>query len=147
MRSANEKGAAMATASTEVVGRREGRGWVAFAATIIIVAGVMNILNGLWALDHDNTRVDSLLFSSKLTGWGWFYLVVGIVLVVIGVSIFRRAPWATQAGVIAAGIGMFLNFLWIFAFPIPSLALIGLYTLVLYGLMNYGAGADRYSLD
>jgi len=136
----------MATASADA-GRRVGHGWIAFAGTIIIIAGVMNVLNGLWALDHDNTRFDALLFSSKLTGWGWFYLLVGIALIGVGISIFRGAPWATTAGVAAAGVGMFLNFLWVFAFPIPSLVLIGLYTLVLYGLMTYGAGSGRYRLE
>ena len=56
-------------------------------------------MNGLWALDRQDTPVDSLFWGDNLEAWGWLYLIVGVVLVVIGVFIFRRAAWAVLAGV------------------------------------------------
>ena len=126
---------------------RVGHGWVVFAGTIILIAGVMNVLNALWAFDHNDTRVDSLLYSSSLTRYGWLYLLLGIALIVVGVSIFRGAEWASWAGIVAAGISMLLNMAWIFAFPIPSLVLILLDTLVLYGLVMYGPGAKKLQYE
>jgi hypothetical protein len=109
-----------------------------FAGIMLIIAGVMNVLDALWAFDHNNTRVDTLLYSSSLTGWGWFYLIVGIALIVVGIAIFRGAPWAMWTGVFAAALGAMVNVLWIFAYPITSLLLVGLNILVIYALIVHG---------
>ena len=117
--------------------RRPGRGWNAYAAILIIFAGVMQILNGLWALDRQDTAVDSLFWGDNLEAWGWIYLVAGIVLVVIGIFIFRRATWAVLAGIAAAFLGAIVNLFWIFSYPLVSILAITLYLLAVYGLTTY----------
>jgi hypothetical protein len=116
---------------------RPGRGWNAYAAILIIFAGVMQILNGLWALDRQDTAVDSLFLGDNLEAWGWLYLIAGIVLVVIGVFIFRRATWAVLAGIAAAFLGAIVNLFWIFSYPLVSILAITLYLLAVYGLTTY----------
>jgi hypothetical protein len=116
---------------------RPGRGWNAYAAILIIFAGVMQILNGLWALDRQDTAVDSLFLGDNLEAWGWLYLIAGIVLVVIGVFIFRRATWAVVAGIAAAFLGAIVNLFWIFSYPLVSILAITLYLLAVYGLTTY----------
>jgi hypothetical protein len=117
--------------------RRPGRGWNAFAALVLIFAGVMQILNGLWALDRQDTAVDSLFWGDNLEAWGWLYLIAGIVLVVVGVFIFRRAGWATLAGIALAFLGAMVNLFWIFSYPLVSILAITLYLLAAYGLVTY----------
>jgi hypothetical protein len=117
--------------------RRPGRGWNAFAALLLIFAGVMQILNGLWALDRQDTAVDSLFWGDNLEAWGWLYLIAGIVLVVVGVFILRRAAWATLAGIALAFLGAMVNLFWIFSYPLVSLLAITLYLLAAYGLVTY----------
>jgi uncharacterized membrane protein YozB (DUF420 family) len=125
----------MTTAAAAEAGvAREGSGWVSFAGIVLIVSGLANLLDALWAFDHDDTRVDELLYSSSLTVWAWIFLCVALVLIVIGVSVLRRSEWAIHAAVFVAGIGLLLNMLWIFAFPIPSLVGIAFNLLVIYGL-------------
>jgi hypothetical protein len=114
-----------------------------FAGVILIIAGVMNVVDALWAFDHDNTRVDTLLYSSSLTGWGWFYLIVGIGLIVVGVSIFRGAVWAIWAGILAAAFAAVANMFWVFSYPIESLVLMGLNFLVIYALVVHGADVEE----
>src|SRR5262249_54551754 len=58
---------------------RRGTGWVAFAGVILILAGLLDIVNGLYALDHQDRPVDALFFKNNLEAWGWFYVIVGIV--------------------------------------------------------------------
>ncbi|MGH3013409.1 MAG: DUF7144 family membrane protein [Gaiellaceae bacterium] len=130
----------MSTTST----RRQGRGWIAFAALILIVAGVMDILNALWALDAQDTAVDALFWDNNLEAWGWFYLVVGIVLVVTGAFIFRRAPWAGAVGIAVGCIGAILNIFWIFTFPLASILLVTLNLIVVYALTTYGMDELEY---
>jgi hypothetical protein len=116
---------------------RPGRGWNTYAAILLIFAGTMQILDGLWALDRQDTAVDSLFWGDNLEAWGWIYLIVGIVLVVIGAFIFKRAPWATLAGIAAAFLGAVVNLFWIFTYPLVSVLAITLYLLAVYGLTTY----------
>jgi dolichyl-phosphate-mannose--protein O-mannosyl transferase len=117
--------------------RRPGRRWNAYAAILLIFAGAMQILDGLWALDRQDTAIDSLFWGDNLEAWGWVYLIVGVVLVVIGIFIFRRATWATLAGIAAAFLGAIVNLFWIFSYPLVSILAITLYLLAVYGLTTY----------
>ena len=117
--------------------RRPGRGWNAYAAILLIFAGAMQILDGLWALDRQDTAIDSLFWGDNLEAWGWVYLIAGVVLIVIGAFIFRRAAWAALAGIAAAFLGAMVNLFWIFSYPLVSILAIALYMLAAYGLTTY----------
>jgi hypothetical protein len=117
--------------------KRPGAGWNTYAALLLIFVGVMQILDGLWALDRQDTAVDSLFWGDNLEAWGWIYLVVGIAVVVIGAFIFKRATWATLAGIGVAFIGAIVNLFWIFSYPLVSILAITLYLLAAHGLTNY----------
>ena len=124
----------MATTPT----RHPGRGWVRFAAILLIVAGVMDILNGLWALDAQDSTIDALFWDNNIEAWGWFYLIVGIGLAVVGVFILRRAYWANAVGIVVGCIGALLNIFWIFTYPLASILLVTLNLIVVYALTTYG---------
>lgn len=117
---------------------RVGRGWVSFAAILLIVAGVMQFLDGLWAIRTQDTAVDALFWNDNLEAWGWLYLIVGIGLIATGVSIFRREPWAYGVGIAVGCIGAILNIFWIFSYPLASVLLITLNLIVVYALTTYG---------
>jgi hypothetical protein len=117
-------------------------GWLVFAALMLIIAGVMDVLNGLWALDAQDTAIDAVFWNNNIEAWGWFYIIVGAVLVAAGIGVFSRAPWAIVVGVAAGCIGAVLNMFWVFQYPIPSLLLVLLNVLVVYGLTT--ASSDEY---
>jgi hypothetical protein len=117
--------------------KRPGAGWNTFAALLLIFAGVMQMVNGLWALDRQDTPVDSLFWGNNLEAWGWLYLIAGAALVVVGLSIFRRAPWAVLAGIALAFLGAMVNLFWLFSYPLVSVLAIALYLLAAYGLTTY----------
>ena len=114
-----------------------GRGWNTYAAILLIFAGLMQLMNGLWALDRQDTAVDTLFWGDSIEVWGWIYLLVGIALVVVGAGILRRASWAVLAGIGVAFIGAFVNLFWIFSYPLVSILAITLYLLAVYGLTTY----------
>jgi hypothetical protein len=118
--------------------RKAGTGWIVYSGVMLTVVGFLDIVNGLWALDRADTRVNNLLYADKLGGWGWFYLILGIILVLTGIGVFFRAQLARWIGVILAGIAIVANMLWVFVFPIASLVIMLLASLVLYGLVVYG---------
>lgn len=125
---------------------RRGGGWVAFAGVILILAGLLDIVNGLWAIDHQDAPVDTLFFKNDLEAWGWFYIIVGIVVILAGFAVFNRSVWGATIGVIVAMLGAISNMLWIFQFPVQSLVLIIIYVMVIYALLVYAAPAPESEL-
>ncbi len=66
--------------------RKAGTGWIAYSGVMLIIVGLLDIVDGLWALDRSNTRSNDLLYADKLGGWGWFYLILGIIVVLAGIG-------------------------------------------------------------
>jgi hypothetical protein len=124
----------MATMQT----RKEGTGWLTFSGVMLIIVGFLDVINGLWALDRSDSFSRDLLYADKLGGWGWFYLILGIILVLAGIGVFYRSQVARWIGVILASIAVVSNMLWIFAVPFAALVAAFLASLVVYGLVVYG---------
>ena len=62
-------------------------GWLVFAATVLVVSGIFKIFDALWAFKYDDElspEVQTFLFEHDLASWGWVWLIVGIVLIVVG---------------------------------------------------------------
>jgi hypothetical protein len=133
-RRALKRRAVMATAQRETT----GAGWLAYAGIMLMVAGLIDVVNGLWALDRADTQSNLLLYADKLGGWGWFYLILGIILVLTGIGVFYRSQVARWIGIIVASISIVANALWLFIFPVQVFILILLASLVVYGLVVYG---------
>ena len=123
----------------------QGSGRIGFAGIMLIIVGALNIVNGLWALDH-KTTVPALLYEDKLETWGWIVLIWGILVVLAGFLVFSRNQFGRWIGIIAASIAMIVNMTWIFAFPIAALVEVFLSALVLYALVVYG-GRDTVYRD
>ena len=124
----------MATAQ----GQKAGTGWIAFSGVMLIIVGLLDVVDGLWALDRADTKSSALLYADKLGGWGWFYLILGIILVLAGIGVFYRSQIARWLGIILGSIAIVSNMLWVFVFPVQSLIVMFLATLVVYGLVVYG---------
>jgi hypothetical protein len=117
---------------------KKGTGWIGFAGVVLMIAGAFDIISGLYALDHKDTVADQVLYESNLETWGWIYLIVGIVIFVAGIAVFGRAQWARWVGVLAATLGIVIEFFWMFQTPGRSLLYIVIALLVIYGLVVYG---------
>ena len=115
-----------------------GGGWIAFAGIMLILAGLIDFFNAIWAFDASDTAVDAFIWDGNLNAWGVIYLLLGIGLIVTGFFIFQRAPWAITVGIIAATVGAVIHMFWIFSYPIASFVLVLLNVLVIYGLVVYG---------
>ena len=121
-------------------------GWVVFAGTMAIIAGVFNIIQGLVALFDDKYFVvaggDLLVFD--YTAWGWVHLLVGVLMVVIGLGILRGSPWGLVAGVVIAGVNAIVQLGFLAAYPVWSILIIALDVVVIYALIVHGRElADR----
>ncbi len=117
--------------------RRADR-WMTFAGLMMILAGTLDIFDGIRGLGAQDTAFDAIFFDNDIEAWGWFYLILGIILVAAGFAVFARARWAVITGIAIALIGATLNFFWIFVYPLAAAVIVTLNVLVVYALTMYG---------
>ena len=101
-------------------------GWYAFAGALLVIVGSLNLLQGLIALlkdDYFAVTKGGLLFADY-SAWGAFFLVVGVVEVIVGLGILSFKTWARAVGVLLLMLNTIVQFAFIAAFPIWTLAAI-----------------------
>jgi hypothetical protein len=122
---------------------RKADRWLTFAGLMLILAGALDIWDAVWAFSAQDTTFDALFYDNNLVAWGWFYLVLGILLIATGFAVFARRAWAVFVGNGVALLATMVNFFWIFVTPLASIVLVTLNVLVVYALTMYGLGEDR----
>jgi hypothetical protein len=114
-------------------------GIVVFAGVVMIVGGAFQALEGLAGIVHDQYLVvlPNYIYAFDLTVWGVIHLLVGLGLVVIGVSLLRGQTWARLAGMIAAVVSAIFNFVWLPFAPWWAVTVIVIDMLVIWALASY----------
>lgn len=115
-------------------------GLIVFAATVMIIGGVMQALQGLVALFNDTFYVvgEEYLFKFDVTTWGWIHLLLGIVVAVAGFSLLQGATWARVVAIVVASISILANFVWMPYYPLWSIIIISLGIAVIWALSLHG---------
>ena len=122
----------------------QGIGRAFFAATLLIIAGLVNIIYGFGALDGANIFVDDQRYIlTDLNTMGWVLIILGVIQIVGGLSLFVGNPFGRIIGVVGAGLGALAALLSIGdGNPWWSLAVFALCIYVLHGILIY-AEDDR----
>jgi hypothetical protein len=126
-------------AKTKEVGMR-GAGRVAFAAVLLMIAGTLNIIYGIGALDDANIFTDDRRYIlTNLNTMGWVLIVLGLIQLTGGFSLAAGNIYGRVIGVIGAGLGAIGALLSVGgAYPWWSLGIFVLCLYVLHGLFIYG---------
>ena len=122
-----------------------GSGWLFLAGTVLGLAGLMRIIDAIWAFRYNGQLPDNLqdgVLGDNLTGYAWTWLIVGIILVVSSFLILSRSQIARWVGYIAAVILALSAMTWMPYYPIWSLTYVGIAVLTFYALARYG-GRER----
>ena len=120
-------------------------GWGVFAAVILIVAGAIDAFHGLQALIGPDTAYfvgDAGLFSINIQGWGWWHLIAGVLLILVGIALLGGAKWARITAIVLVAINAIGQLSLIAAQPWLSLAVLALDVLVIYALTVHGREID-----
>ena len=114
-------------------------GLAVFAGVVMVVGGAFQALEGLAGIVNDKYLVvlPNYLYAFDLTVWGVIHLLVGLALVVIGVSLLRGQTWARVAGIVAAAVAAILNFVWLPIAPLWAIMVIAVDMLVIWALAQY----------
>jgi hypothetical protein len=116
-------------------------GGIAFAATVLTIIGVFQIIAGLTAIFDDDFYVvaQNYTFDLDTSAWGWIHLLLGILLVATGWGLFSRSAWAGVTAIMLASLSAILNFFFIPYYPFWSILVIALDIWVIWALTRPGA--------
>jgi hypothetical protein len=116
-------------------------GGIAFAATVLTIVGVFQVITGLAAIFDDDFYVvtQNYAFDLDTSAWGWIHLLLGILLVVTGWGLFSRSAWAGVTAIFVASLSAVANFFFIPYYPFWSILMIALAIWVIWAITRPGA--------
>jgi hypothetical protein len=117
-----------------------GLGRALFAAILLMVAGVINIIYGIAAISDSKFFVNETKYVfSSLHTWGWLTLIWGVVEILAGLSLTRGGAFGRIIGIFVASIGAIGALLSIGGkYPFWSLGVFALCVIIIHGLVVYG---------
>src|SRR3954465_11649040 len=89
-------------------------GWLFFAGTVLGIAGIMRIFDGIWAFRFDGDvpeRFEGALSGHDLDTYGWVWLIVGVILIGASFAVLSRSQLARWIGIIAGAV-MAISAVW-----------------------------------
>jgi hypothetical protein len=117
----------------------QGAGWVMFAGIMILIVATLNIIYGIAAIDNSRFFIEEQKFIlSDLNTWGWIILVIGVLQLFAGFSIWAGGEYGRWIGIITASVSAIGALLTIPGYPFWSLAIFAIDILIIYGLVAYG---------
>ena len=117
-----------------------GTGRVAFVAILLMLAGFVNILYGIGALDDARIFVDDTRFVlDNLNTLGWVLIILGLIQLTGGGSLMAGNAYGRVLGIIGGSLGALGALLSIGgANPWWSLAVFALCVYVVHGIVVFG---------
>ncbi len=117
-----------------------GTGRAMFAAILLIIVGILNVIYGIGALDNANIFVgDTRFILNDLNTMGWVLIVLGLLQLTGGFSLMAGNAYGRVIGIIAGSLGAIGA---IFSIgqgnPWWSLAVFALCIYVVYGILEFG---------
>ena len=116
-----------------------GIGRAVFVAVLLLIAGTLNIIYGIAAVGNAHFFDGTQYVFSSLHTWGWITIIVGIIELGAGFSLFTGGTYGRVIGIIAASIGALESLLSIGGtHPWWSIGIFALCIYVLHGLIVFG---------
>ncbi|NLP84643.1 hypothetical protein HF576_12355 [Microbacterium sp. CFH 90308] len=116
-------------------------GWGVFAAVVLIISGIIDAFHGLQALIGPDTAYflgEAGLFSLDIQAWGWWHLISGLLLLLVGIALLGGATWARVIAIILVTLNAVGQLTLMAAQPWLSIAVLALDVLVIYALTVHG---------
>jgi hypothetical protein len=117
-----------------------GTGRAAFAATLLLIVGTLNVIYGFGALDDANIFVnDKRYIFTNLNTLGWVLIVLGVIQLAGGFSLWAGNTFGRVIGIVGSGLGAIGALLSIGeSYPWWSLGIFFLCVYIMHGLFVLG---------
>jgi hypothetical protein len=110
-------------------------GWWIFAGVLLLIVGVLNVVWGIAAIGDSKFFIaDQKYIISSLHTWGWVTLILGVVELIAGLSLFSGGGFGRWVGIVAAALSSISALLSIPAYPFWSLCVFALAIIIIYQL-------------
>jgi hypothetical protein len=120
-----------------------GLGLVFFAAIMLLVVGLFNVIDGIAAIANSHFFVANAHYVvGDLRAWGWVVLILGLLQLLAGGGVMVGNQAARWFGIAVIGLNLFSQLLFIPAYPFWALTIIAFDVFALYGLCIYGSRAN-----
>jgi hypothetical protein len=117
-------------------------GWGWFAGIMLIIAGVIDAIYGFIAVFLPSSSYFVLgeggLVLLDVQGWGWWHVIIGAALILVGLALFTGAGWARVTAIVLAAINGVSQLFLLPVQPWWSLIVLALDVLVIYALTVHG---------
>ena len=124
-----------------------GFGRAVFVATLLTIAGVLNLIYGFAAIGDANFWVNEQHFVlGSLHTWGWITVIIGLIQIIAGLSLFAGGNFGRVIGIVAATIGAIGALLAVGgAYPFWALGVFAICVICIHGLIVYGEPIEEES--
>ena len=122
-------------------GRTRSRESHVLPAALLGVAGLMRILDSIWAFRFHgtlNANLGNAIYGTSLRSYGWLWLIVGIFAIIASFGVLLHLPFSRYVGMLAGAVLALSAVGWLPYFPIWSLVYIGLGVFSIYALSQLG---------
>jgi len=121
----------------EAASRPRGEGTVLFSATLFLILGIFNCIDGIVAIAGDRRFAEEELFFGNLTFWGIVMLALGAFQLLTANLIFKRSANGQVAGIALCCFSLVAQLFFLPVFPIWSVIIMALDVLIIWGLCVY----------
>ena len=105
-----------------------------FAGVLLMLAGGFNVVEGVTAISGSKYVSEHLLFAN-LDAWGWFFVIVGVVM--------KGAGWASIVGIVTAFVNALAQLSASDTFVLWTMTILAADVLIIYALVKYGGDRGR----
>jgi hypothetical protein len=112
------------------------QGWAFAGGMLMMVVGIFKAVSGVIGLFNDEWIVRGFdgYFFVDLSALSWWYIIVGVILLLAGWAVLVGRTWGKWVGMFALGVAIISELAWVPIYPVWSILLIVLYVLIIYGL-------------
>src|SRR6266480_4760837 len=117
-----------------------------FAGILLVVAGTLNIIYGIGAISdaHFYTSTGTHYVFASLHTWGWITLILGLIQLTAGFSLFSGGTYGRVIGIAAATLGAIGALMSIGgAYPFWAVGVFALCVIIIQGLVVLGEPEQR----
>ncbi len=121
-----------------------GLGRAIFAAVLLLIGGVLNIIYGIAAISNSHffAANQHYVFGSLKT-WGWVTLILGVIELLASASLFGGGGFGRWFGIFAGALVAIESLLQLPSYPFLGIAIFALSIYIIHGLIIYGEPIDR----
>ena len=103
-------------------------GWVTFAAIVVVIAGMFNLLSGIAAItETDQVKaLNQVLYGINIEAWGWFWAAIGVAQLITAILLFARNPTGAMLAILGATISATFTIFLIFVAPLWAITVVAL---------------------